>query len=396
MKVILHIGAEKTGSTALQEFLYANREQLLKSGLALLDCINAPNNLKLVGYCKAPDDLSYGYFIDLGFRKLEDKTAFYANFQKEFSEEISSLPKSVHTVIITSEHFHSQLYDKNEIIRLKNFLDRYFSDVQIICYLREQYSLARSFYSTAIKHGYAVAFEDFLTGATLDNDYYNHLNSMEKWSGVFGFKNILARVYERKYLIKNDIRQDFLSIALEQLDNKPFDFSYYRPNRSLGLIGAQLGMRINSRLSRHNDAGRVDTFRYAILDMLEKTRISKIGEISSSRSGEIFNIFEDSNRVFAEKYLGMNKNPFSVPPSLINEEIRSFEKDVVEDLFDYFLIFAISQEERIKSLEKENAELLRKTKIFRFLNRVPVSIKRIIKKALRMLLNQFFKKDHRQ
>jgi len=394
MKVILHIGAEKTGSTALQEFLYANREQLLMSGLALLDSVNVPNNLKLVGYCKEPDDLSYGYFIDLGFRKLEDKVLFYADFEKEFSREISSLPESVHTVIITSEHFHSQIYDKNEIVRLKNFLDRYFSDVQIVCYLREQYSLARSFYSTAIKHGYVVLFEDFLTGATLDNDYYNHLNSMEKWSDIFGLKNIVARVYERKYLVENDIRRDFLAVALGFVETAKFDFSFYRQNQSLGLLGAQFGMRINSRLPRHNDSGRVDTFRYAVFDMMEKSRISKIGEITSSRSQEIYSIFDDSNKMFAEKYLGTNKNPFSKPSLVTNQEIQSIEKDIVEDLFDYFLIFTISQEERIKSLVKENTELLLRTKNYRFLYRALSFIKKFIKKVLKRLLNLFSIKGH--
>ena len=90
MRLILHIGTEKTGTTAVQNFLYQNRQSLLQRRIGLLSSIDSPNNRKLYAYC-LPEDKFDDYFWDLNIRDVTAKGAYFSGFESTFSSEVESL-----------------------------------------------------------------------------------------------------------------------------------------------------------------------------------------------------------------------------------------------------------------------------------------------------------------
>jgi len=87
MKLVLHIGTEKTATSTLQEFLYQNRNILAGNGIALSDNLGVPNNQKLAAYCMPPDMID-GYFKDKKIHNAQQKDLFYSTFYSDFDEEV--------------------------------------------------------------------------------------------------------------------------------------------------------------------------------------------------------------------------------------------------------------------------------------------------------------------
>ena len=152
MKVIVHIGAEKTGSTSIQEYLYDNISLLSNAGFYYYCSSVYKNSRALPAYCM--DDHIYDDFLrNKGIRSVQKKIDFKHEFLKNFSAEMKSVPKKIHTVIISSEHLHSRLRSQEEVGNVRELLSPFFSDVKIVCYIREQVRTCTSLYSTAIKIG---------------------------------------------------------------------------------------------------------------------------------------------------------------------------------------------------------------------------------------------------
>ena len=82
MRVIMHIGTEKTGSTALQSCLFSNEPALKEAGYALFrfskdDPAQIPNNRQIVAMFQ---DLEFwdDYFVQQGIKTAEGHAEFCA------------------------------------------------------------------------------------------------------------------------------------------------------------------------------------------------------------------------------------------------------------------------------------------------------------------------------
>lgn len=337
MKLILHIGTEKTATSTLQSFLYRNRSVLAAQGYALLDSPTKPSNRAIAAFCLDEDDLDDDYLQDINIRNLEEKSLFIARFKQDFDNEIDSLPENIHTVIITSEHLHSRLTTEETLTRLKALLDCHFDHIDIICYFREQSEVARSLYSTAMKTGHTLSFSNFLKSVHPHQHYYNYFTFFKKWEAIFGKHALHARIYNPQQFINHDIRQDFLTL-LPHFDSSSLHFDHQHLNASLGKNGLQLCRMVNTRWSRYNPDGSLNALRFALVSAIEKSRLAREGSLEVDNAFEIYQMFDESNIQFAKSFLGTSTNPFPPPPgSTASTEDRSFAFDDVEDLVEKLL-----------------------------------------------------------
>ena len=152
MKAILHIGTEKTGTKTLQELLFINKDLLAHYGVATLDSTGYKDDRKLATYCIS-DDRVDDHVKALNITDLHARSKWKNKFRRELDKNIKSLDGSVHTIIFTSEHFHSRLVAEEEVLTLSNLLKNYFDDFKVIVYLRRQDEVATSLYSTALRVG---------------------------------------------------------------------------------------------------------------------------------------------------------------------------------------------------------------------------------------------------
>lgn len=340
MKLFLHIGTEKTGTTTIQEVLFVNKEDLQSQGFHFVQSAGKRNNRKIPSYCMR-DDKYDDFFQAQRITTLHQKNTFRKDFFDSFKAEIMSLPKDVHTVIVSSEHLHSRTTTIEEIENVKGLLGEFFEDIKIICYVREQSATAVSLYSTAIKYGGASSLKSMLSQCRPDNIYYNYYSMLSNWRNVFGAGNLIVRKFDRSNFRNNDLIDDFFGLIDDGLI-KCISKDIPIENESLTMVGQLLGRSINQALPKYYDTGLINPFR-----------VKAIGEISQSFKGrgqsvdkndyeEIYASFEVSNIKLNEEFLGGLKgvNCFDRHPPKEESDKALLEESDIPKLVNVFKVFS--------------------------------------------------------
>ena len=251
ISVIVHIGTEKTGSTAIQRSIQTNLDRLHSQGAFFLKSCGAFNHMQLTAYC-LDNHKPYQLFErkPRKWKAASQRDLFRTRLEEAASEEVASLPDRTRALLFSCEHFHSRLTDLDEIQRLKSFVEKicdqnhYSPDFKVVVYFRPQADLIQSQYSTHLRSGGVQTFDEFQLRCHPDNYYYNHFAIYRHWSRVFGERNIYVGAYERQRLLGQDIRRDFFSRA--SLDSTGFIFDDKVDNPSISRFGLW-GVRMVNR-----------------------------------------------------------------------------------------------------------------------------------------------------
>ena len=202
MKLILHIGTHKTGTTALQRFLYANRKSLAARSF----------HYATPGH-GLPEANSVANALNVG----------EARVVRTFLEEHVGIARrrGAHTILASAENFYAMSVlnamrrrevradaitrDRTLIQRLESLMPDELESAQIVCYFRRPDRYAESLYSQHVKRGisFTGTFNEFLPIVKPALFYHNHIQA---WSDVFGAGNIAVRLYEP---VSADIVGDF-------------------------------------------------------------------------------------------------------------------------------------------------------------------------------------------
>lgn len=214
MKLILHIGTHKTGSTALQRFLSANPHSLSDLG---------------IHYAAPPRAIKASLLVHLV--NINDQRRIR---QFLISHIESARRKRAHTLIVSAEGFYAMalvpalcrgqpcadLLDRDHVSinRLHASIPGHVLDTKVVCYFRRPDHFAESWYNQQVKYGslFAGDFAEFLS-LTYPALRYNAY--VGRWADVFGKKNCSVRVYEN---VSSSIIADFAHGVLNISDLSPF------------------------------------------------------------------------------------------------------------------------------------------------------------------------------
>jgi len=301
MRCLLHIGTEKTGTTLLQDWLYANREALSAQGICLSGLLDVPNNRKLAAYFQGePDDYHQAHRIV----DPDACAAFFAGFEQALAEEIAALGERHHTMVITSEHFHSRVRTPGAVTALRDYLDARFDEVKVVCYFREQADMLLSLYSTAMRVSHATTFEEFQRQFLAPGEYYCDFEQIaDRWAGAFGRERCDFRLYDRRAFVDGDIRRDFVACLFRPLDDGALDYARDSANESLSAVEAALFRLINRKIPYWMDGGvgvNHDNLRYK--QLLGECAALKVGRLGNAAAAEVRARFAESNRRFSARY----------------------------------------------------------------------------------------------
>jgi len=286
--IILHIGTQKTGTTAIQIFLTNNQTQLKDEGFEYLD----PRTGKL-----GLDNHNHGHLALC-------LTGYWRNTNHQLTREEawgmlkSAVEESEHTVIVSSE-----LLSTPQILPHLPFIKASLGglNVKVIIYLRRQDIFVQSVYKERLKGNEQRIFET----AYQEGDYKKVLdfrNIVDQWAHSFGQENIQIRPYEKKQLLNGDILADFMNVIgsgigdemqrLEEHINKRMNRHILEISRELNLLDLKGPVIRDLKWWLHNiiEAGSNDPF-------LDHSIISPAQRL------EIINSFIDGNRYIAKKYL---------------------------------------------------------------------------------------------
>ena len=326
MRCLLHIGTEKTGTTLLQDWLYANREALSAQGVCLSDVLDQPNNRKLAAYFQGRlDDYHQAHRI----LDAEARAAFFSGFEDAFAQEVAAQGGHHHTMVITSEHFHSRVRAPEDIAALRDFLDGHFDEVKVVCYFREQSEMLRSLYSTAMRVSHQTTFEEFQQGFLEPGEYYCDFEQIaERWSGAFGRERCDFRLYDRSAFVDGDIRRDFVACLFQPVDADALDDAVDSANESLSGIEAALFRLINEKVPYWADEdGGVNRMNLRLKHAVASCEPLKVGSLGNAAT-EVRARFEDSNQRFSERFLD-GRRLFDAGPTDNADDALRFSLDDV-------------------------------------------------------------------
>ena len=185
--IFLHIGANKTGSSAIQYFFKMNRQVLIKKGVLypVAGCVgNAHYGLsKLLGFVYGtpkPVDLMSKQLVELA---------------EAFRDEVGA--SSAKSVVISSESFVME----KSVEAVQRFFSGY--DVKVVVYVRRHDKWWPSAYNQAVRMvadpPWGRNFDSYLRFHKNKAVYQSKCNLrhlVERWAMVFGKENMIVRPYE--------------------------------------------------------------------------------------------------------------------------------------------------------------------------------------------------------
>lgn len=206
-RALLHIGLEKTGSTSIQFALARSRERLAAAGRLYPRSAGRFSHVKLYSYAsQGPLDEIKG---QLGLRGPAETAAFRAELERALTEEVER--SGAREVLLSNEHCSSRLLQAEELARLKALIGRFAGEIRVLLYLRPQWDLLASHYSTYVKTGGTrpLAFPDekALAGK------YDFRAVIERWQAVFGAEAVTVRRYVPEDAADGDTLDDFAATA---------------------------------------------------------------------------------------------------------------------------------------------------------------------------------------
>ena len=256
MDCILHIGTEKTGTTALQEFFARNRSQMAQHGVLYPVSPGAANHMAMALYGSDFDsasDLPMMHDVD----SAESLDRFRVSLEQRLISEKEASGAAV--CVFSGEHCSSRLLQPHEVDRLRDALLRIFDRVRVVVYLRRQDDFYFALYSTAVKCGAMQPIS--LPSAQESRDLLDYHALLARWYNSFGRENLIIRKFDV------DVISDFLECTgLSRLAGLPRPG---RVNTSLGVKAMEFLLQINKFLPRVQD-GKLNRLRGDIAEVLER------------------------------------------------------------------------------------------------------------------------------
>jgi len=295
------------------------------------------------------------YFNKLGIDSPERKLQFCTKLKQDIESELLSLPESVHSVIISSEHFHSRTTTLPEVQNVHDLLSPFFANIKVICYLREQSATCTSLYSTVIKGGSqnTQAFEKLKSGCNPNNIYYNYYNMLANWGEVFGTENLVVRRYDKRNFVNGDLIDDFFSILDTSLVSM-LDRETDTTNQSLNPFGQIVGLAINKSMPVHENDEVMNRVRNRTFHKLYATFKGDGRALSKEDYKAIYDSFAESNTKLNQAYFGVNQNFFEYREP---KENSALELD--DSLSDYLAVVLSELNRNMIGLREDQGVFLR-------------------------------------
>lgn len=212
MKLILHIGFPKTGTSSIQTFLSENTERLKQSKILYLMTPGRVEYRDLALVCMSFKRTD-AYTRHVLSQSDLSREALVADLRESIIQELKDIDVNAYdTVVISSEHLSSRLRTSEEVERLKEIVAPFFSEVEVFAYIREQVNRIPSQYSTYIKSGGVLSFDKFIT-KSLKSPGMKYDKSLGNWLVAFDKSTVNVRVFDKREFVGGGLISDFIDFV---------------------------------------------------------------------------------------------------------------------------------------------------------------------------------------
>ncbi len=298
----VHIGTEKTGTTTIQELLFANRQRLASERVGVLTSPGRANNRGAATYCMAAGRID-DHGVSNGFADPTRREKWRSRLRAALTRELRGLTGKVERVILTSEHFHSRLIDEAEVRTLLELVGPHFDRIDVLVYLRRQDRLAVSSYSTLLTSG--GRRNEILPPGTSDRThFFDYLGLVERWSNVFGRDRLTIRPFDRTEWVAGRLIDDFLHHA--GIGVAPSELSLpANRNESVSAHARPILLRFNRHFPSVLETGpnpHAAKLRWFLVRRLRDAYPGPPQLPTRDEARAFAELFRDRNRELAEKY----------------------------------------------------------------------------------------------
>lgn len=198
MKLALHIGTARTGTTSLQVWCAANRGGLGEQGVCYPLSPGNENHRRLMVYALDTAKAD-GSFPKLGINSAEDHEAFRSQMREDLRREMATSRASGHRAwLMSSEHLHSKINTPAMIARLYALLRPHFDEIMVYVHLRPQVDLLISNATQRARTGKPVNRAELTrSSVSANSSYFNYNKVIGYWEDVFGPENLRIIPYRR-------------------------------------------------------------------------------------------------------------------------------------------------------------------------------------------------------
>lgn len=358
-KLFLHVGTEKTGSTAIQHALRENEKQLKKEGIR---DIGRPS----------------------GFRKIIETDCLDDDIINKSIKELSARIKREilfrrNTFIISEETFSGNItkgYTNSRIVAetLKRISEPLNVEVFIVIYLRRQDKFVESAYTQQIKEGDSLAFDDFVK--RINQNWFNWEILTENYAKFFGKKNTIVKRYSKDALPTKDcIVQGFGEIVgSKTLKGHKMQT---RSNPGYSRDALEIAKMLNSNLNPTEK----EKLRYILQKISSKKRYDNYSYFYFKERLEFLSRYKLSNAAVVQKYFNDTQ--------LFKKPVKSSNKNDYQGLKDETLVVHLFKMAlQIESLLKSKNRTDRSNRLKNYLSAISSNFP-LLKQKLKLILGKY-------
>lgn len=332
-ELILHVGLPKTGTTAIQRFMFRHRKEYEEQGVYWAETF--PTGEKAINdWTHHVYSHKWGGWIEPEHFSVTPDEAWLA-----LAEAMRAKPGRY---ILSSERF-ADLLPLPVCGDVLTFIQRCVqpADLTLIGYVRRQDSLVESHVKELIKGGdLQVSLEDYLANLMHHASFVFFDSGFLKAREVLGSSNVIARVYDRQTLFRGDVVADFLKTCrLPMLEGRQQERT--NPNPSLNTLCGKVfsDERTMAALSGNPE------LRSEMISFLSQARFDEINAysfLSEQQRDRLMTDFEAGNAEFARQFLSKAEYAALARESSLSKPSLSCDAKVLttEDLVQLLLAFA--------------------------------------------------------
>lgn len=190
-KCIIHIGIPKTGSSSIQRTL-----KKMENERVLYIPFLSSNHGRNICVSFGSEKQQQRFFREIG--SVQSEINEYITSTKKTLNE--SFAKEKYSAFIISGEAIINL-EKEGLVKLKEYINTYNIEVEIVGYIREPYGFMVSAYQQMFKRINIIP--------KLESYYPRYFIKLQKFDEVFGRENVTFWKFENKYFPKGDVVLDF-------------------------------------------------------------------------------------------------------------------------------------------------------------------------------------------
>ena len=264
MKAIVHIGAPKTGSSTIQEFLFNNTAPMAVQGFRFQRNVEGRGSQfeYPLAALASIDKLLPGAEEQTRYSSTDLAThkATGAAIEAELAANRAKWSEPV--ALFSSEHIYPWLKSVKSMKALDRIFTQHFDHVSYVLYIRNQEDLIVSEYSEILKRGSNQRLQGLIDQRTISLD---HEPRIRMWVEAVGRDRFDLRLLDPTFLQEGDLLTDFAAACGFSLDGLAIP---PRINESLSAPAAECLRSLNERIPQLLHNARPNPLRFGLVSQL--------------------------------------------------------------------------------------------------------------------------------